>query len=127
MNNVKILFSNGTGLLLQGIQGNLTVLNSLMSNGSASLPNSYSFRSSYLIGGGIIVVFYEGINFLISGCNITNNVVEFSKSNTNLGFGMIMIDKPAGITLIPVVCNTPLLVESCIVTNNTRGFFCGRQ
>ena len=123
VNNVKILFSNGTGLLLQGIQGNLTVLNSLMSNGSASLPNSYSFGSSYLIGGGIIVALYEGINFLISGCNITNNVVEFSRSNPNLDFGMIMIDKPAGITLIPVVCNTPLLVESCIVTNNTSGFF----
>ena len=123
VNNVQILFSNGTGLLLLGIKGNLTVLNSLMCNGSASLPNSYSFRSSYLIGGGIIVLIYHGINFLISGCNITNNVVEFSRSNPNLEFGMIEIDRVTGITLIPVFCNTHLLVESCIVTNNTRGFY----
>ena len=80
---------------------------------------SYSFGSSYVIGGDIIVILYEGINFLISGCNITNNVVEFSRSNPNLDFETNKIDMVAGITLIPMVCNTPLLVESCIVTNNT--------
>ena len=119
INNVSILFSNGTGLLLFNVEGNVTVKNSLISGSRKSSPVIPENVESFVISGGLIICkdLYGSGNYLISRTNITNSIFD-----TKSSFGYeCSPDQSGAIVLIYFTPPERLVLDSCDITNNTRG------
>ena len=122
VNNVSIINSNGTGLLLVNIISNITVENSFITNSRASLPDNLNTFETYLIGGGIIFINenMESEQYVISKSIISNNDFKIHRSP----YDDCPLDFGGGITLLQYYAPIELfLIDSCSVANNSRGLF----
>lgn len=119
INNVSILFSNGTGLqLLFNAEGNVTVNNSLISGSRKSSPVIPENVESFVINGGLIICtdLNGRGNYLISRTNITNSIFD-----TKSSFGYeCSPDQSGAIVLIYFAPPERLVIDSCDINNNTR-------
>ena len=123
VNRVSVLNSNGTGLLLVNINSNITVENSFISNSKAVLPDNLNTLETYLIGGGVIVFSTnteDDMNYEIRRSSFNNNEFKIHKSqDVNC-----LLDIGGGVTLLSYYASPNLFViDSCSMTNNTRGLF----
>ena len=118
VNNANIIFSNGSGLLFYEIFGNLTVKNCVISDNSS--PFTSDSGELPIISGGVIIFnndFHGNIHQIIRS-NINNNVFSVIKPHSDFG---CPINYGGGITLVYIETNVKLLIDSCNVSNNTRG------
>ena len=122
LRNVKAHYSNGTGLLLIDVSGNLNFKN-VSIHGSKFIHSSFSSKEGVLIGGGMILYTGRQYKYILSmfTSTISNNNFEMLESNTSdsdcspYTFG--------GITLLFYEDSPGLIVlDSCSIVNNSRGF-----
>ena len=123
--DVIIQYSNGTGLLSVCMQESLIIENSLIT-GSKANEISSSLQIS-MIGGGIILLEKDncqgihGTDYHISRSLISSNDFKtYAKSYFNL-LQHCSDDIGGGVILILYNSSSSVYVDSCVLTNNTRG------
>ena len=122
LRNVKAHYSNGTGLQLIDVSGNLKFKN-VSIHGSKLIYSNFPPEEGVLIGGGMILYIGRQYKYILSmlTSTISNNNFEMLEPNTSgndcspYTFG--------GITLLFYEDSPGLIVlDSCSIVNNSRGF-----
>ena len=114
ISNTAIQFSNGTGLFVSQ-SDNVTVDSCLVTDSKAILPTNCNPSKSYLIGGGIILDGYNSSYYHIKKSTIINNEFEMVWSVLNCW-------NEAGGGIMVYSIEQTVVIDSCIIANNSRGF-----
>ena len=126
--DVTIQFSEGTGLLLRDVSGNLTIQSTKITDSQASsIDNDADPNVNYLVGGGIIFLFIDlldNFDYCIRECEIFNNSFETKLSISNRVYDSCLNSAGGGINVIDYAnISGYLMVDSCVLKNNTKGLF----
>ena len=119
--NVTFMYSNGSGLLLQNIDGYMVVENCFVAYNQPNLQsNIYENQDTYLIGGGIILIGHIA-NGRISDTVITGNSYKAMNPWYLWNKCSYKLFHPAGVSLFNFDGN--VTIDSCDIFNNSRGLF----
>ena len=130
--DVTVQFSEGTGLLLRDVSGNLTIQSTKITDSRASSIANADPNVNYLFGGGIIFLFIDlldNFDYCIRECEIFSNSFETKLSRSNLLYDSCLNSAGGGINVIDYAKNYYnnisgyLMVDSCVLKNNTKGLF----
>ena len=119
--NVTFMYSNGSGLLLQNIDGYMVVENCFVAYNQPNLQSKiYENKDTYLIGGGIILLGHIA-NGRISDTVITGNSYKAMYPSYLWNKCSYKLFHPAGVSLFNFDGN--VTIDSCDIFNNSRGLF----
>ena len=124
MSHVAIQFSNGTGLLVRCVQEAMIIENCMIRDSRVNaIPDMYLMS---LIGGGIIL--FENCkppkanSYLIHESIIASNEFQYYTQPYYDKLLFCPEDLGGGITIMLLVSISRVVVNSSLITNNTRGF-----
>ena len=123
MSHVAIQFSNGTGLLVECVQEDMIIENCVIRDSSVNaMPDTYMS----LIGGGIILfedcVQQTANSYLIHESIIASNEFQYYTQPQYDKLLFCPEDLGGGITLMLFASIGHVVVDSSVITNNTKGF-----
>ena len=124
LKNINIHSSNGTGLLTIDATGTMTLYNSSVTESRANFSLGHlKSKQTFIAGGGVISFsFYKSMDYLnIIESHIVSNHLEIFQSVFNHVCNDVTSDLAGGIALFYFSSRGQVLIDSCLILNNTRG------